>query len=160
MYCSVKWRGCGAAGSVEVVLRRVAPARAGLRITIRIRSRRIEVLLAGGRSRVRRSAVGRKIVRSKHRSSVNAHQHVTTTSRLRSDPQAPQGPLSPLLLLLLNTTRTDPTSIFSRPQAHGGRFRMDGGVDDTTCYTQAVNRQKVGERRSLSASSYADRHFA
>ena len=86
---------------------------------------------------MRRSAVGGRLFEIN--TTVNAH-HVTTTSRLRSDPQAPQGPLSPLLLLLLNTTRTDPTvAFFSRPQAHGGRFRMDGGVDHTTCYTQAVN---------------------
>jgi len=107
---------------------------------------------------------GGKIVRSKHRSSVNAH-HVTTTSRLRSDPQAPQGPLSPLLLLLLNTTRTDPTVAFSPDPKHTGAafawtevWTIRPAIHRPLIH--CVNRQKAGERRSLPARSYADRHFA
>ena len=34
----------------------------------------------------------------------------------------------------------------------GGRYRMDGGVADTACYKQAVNRQ--GELEALPAREY------
>ena len=41
----------------------------------------------------------------------------------------------------------------ARDPKHGGRYRMDEVEADTTCETQAVNRQKVGERRILPASA-------
>ena len=41
----------------------------------------------------------------------------------------------------------------SDPHKHGSRYRMDGGVADTTCYTQAVNRQKVGGGNQLTIVS-------
>ena len=43
--------------------------------------------------------------------------------------RAPAGQHNAMSLVKFNTTR------------FGGRYRMDGGVADTACYKQAVNRQ-------------------
>jgi len=48
-----------------------------------------------------------------------------------------------------------------RTPKHGSSYRMDGSVADTTCYTQAVDRQKVKakdefhETARITANRYA-----
>ena len=47
--------------------------------------------------------------------------------------------------MLCSTRRgAPPRARARRDPKHEGRYRMDGGVAGTTCYTQAVNWKEVG----------------
>jgi hypothetical protein len=61
--------------------------------------------------------------------------------------RALEGKTTGRAFLLFNTARS--SLVKFNTTRFGGRYRMDGGVADTACYKQAVNRQ--GELEALPA---------